>query len=999
MSTKQPPGPPPGRPPPPPPPRRRLLVENGAGEEEAAAILYAAERQRILRKFNDKEVGGTVKGAPRKPSGRGRPSASESMNVQDSTAAEKEPTSVERTEKEQNNKFLDIKEVDPLLALASDLQSSPDALYHDYEMDRDFLPTKAELTSNVKSDMTKGDEAISDDMASAVELSEIVSDVSIISAASESDDESILAAAADIIKSGKRRMTLEEQKRFDANVNVERTKSQMKDEAKSPEETLPRVDSLALFDAAAATVVEGSRRLSIERRKTVEAVIAKSSKNARSEEKVGHSSKGNEKYQEGTAGDEFDKDKTNRKRILDYEDDAEEVSEVNHKDDAADIKTRSQDHEAMGPEGTVQEKTAPRRQSDNAVNATVADSSRKSLLVAESHIHMKNLANQPAHTVAAGADMPPSESSFSHVKSPPSTGASGSDELAVYMQRLKNRKQVIRRVARKIAGYNAFSFSMNPSHGKVYDSSASNEPTSREIQTTAKYLRNEQSRISSRLHSSMRIGNMAMVDKLTRRMKKVSGDLMLVLDRKDEAMVGAVVASIKAGSGTSVRDNVPPHRVGAKWLESIRQQAVVRRSENLQEQFDAGTIKSMATLSPMLTKKQIHARWGNATVVGRGGLGRLASRSSISALEEEGAVRRVIPMPSIGILSEREKRRRRPQSAFERLTAMKSDKRRSLDLKGKRRRDYQQRQRPLSASLLGVADRKDDGTKNDGVMKFLSCARQPKNSKPEKNIKGREPLSAAGLATHIYPSPIPLTNPHSSRKFGGKLPGHARFEELQRQGSIMLDRLRKELRETRNDGIHTSGGNKLQDPAVGVHIQKLSKLYSSLYEGVHGSLNLMLDHMHLDGDHKKKHSDSTRGRKFKLNRIRRRKHKQRPKSALPGSRIEKSASSERRNPDSFSLGLTDGDNLSGIKDLRKSSTSVNRKRPKTAGLAGIRARKTGKVLTERSVCKPTRDNSMRREARRDQQYQAAIDKYRNYEYESGPRVEKGLAEGVFRVYN
>ena len=44
--------------------------------------------------------------------------------------------------------------------------------------------------------------------------------------------------------------------------------------------------------------------------------------------------------------------------------------------------------------------------------------------------------------------------------------------------------------------------------------------------------------------------------------------------------------------------------------------------------------------------------------------------------------------------------------------------------------------------------------------------------------------------------------------------------------------------------------------------------------------------------------------------------------------------------------------------------------------------------------------SVMREKRRDLQYQAAIDKYRQYDYEdSGPRVQKGREKGVFNVYN
>ena len=134
-----------------------------------------------------------------------------------------------------------------------------------------------------------------------------------------------------------------------------------------------------------------------------------------------------------------------------------------------------------------------------------------------------------------------------------------------------------------------------------------------QIKSTARYLRAQQSRIASRLHKAIRRGNMSMVDKLTARMKAISGDLIVVLDRSDEATVGAAVASLNAGSGTSRRNNLPPHRVGAKWLEEIRQQAVVRRDQELQEQFEEGTVRAQSTLSPMLTASQIRARWGSAT--------------------------------------------------------------------------------------------------------------------------------------------------------------------------------------------------------------------------------------------------------------------------------------------------------------------------------------------------------------------------------------------------
>ena len=101
--------------------------------------------------------------------------------------------------------------------------------------------------------------------------------------------------------------------------------------------------------------------------------------------------------------------------------------------------------------------------------------------------------------------------------------------------------------------------------------------------------------------------------------------------------------------------------------------------------------------------------------------------------------------------------------------------------------------------------------------------------------------------------------------------------------------------------------------------------------------------------------------------------------------------------------MPDGDDLAGIIDLRKNSNarkhSKDRQRPKTAGPAGKRERAKAGIITERSLCTPTRNNSVMREVRREQQYQAAIDKYRNYEYDRGPRVEKGSSEGVFRVFN
>ena len=524
---------------------------------------------------------------------------------------------------------------------------------------------------------------------------------------------------------------------------------------------------------------------------------------------------------------------------------------------------------------------------------------------------------------------------------------------------------------------------------------------------------------------------MSLVDKLTQRMKRVSGDLLVMLDRNDEATVGAVVASLKAGSGTSRRNNLPPHRVGAKWLEEIRQQAVVRRGQDLLEQFDEGTIRARSTLSPMLTSSQIRARWGSATVVGRGGFGRLGSSSAVSALDEEGAVHRVMPRPSVGThaLYNRSStsQKTRPQSAMEKrvsdLTeAVASGKSAMAAKRG--RRGHKGRRRPMSASMLGLADRKVDGANNDRVLAM---------------IRSRSDIFTSSSSTPLHvPAAVPMTNPRSSSKFGGRLPGHARFEALQRQGSVMLERLRKELRETRDDGIHTDGGNRLRDPAVGNSVQELGKLYSSLYEGVHGSLNLMLEHMDSEDitAHKKRSLESVREKKtatttmiMRKNKKKKAKSKMRPRSSR-GLRRRRSSSRQRPksavvllgagkstkpelidveedDADGASKQLLDDDDLSGIKDLRgvrRKGDRVHRRRPRTAGPTGIRDKpwQTGgeRVRTERNICTPTKSNSVRREKRRDLQYQAAIDKYRQYEYEDkGPRVQNGRGEGVFNVYN
>ena len=69
----------------------------------------------------------------------------------------------------------------------------------------------------------------------------------------------------------------------------------------------------------------------------------------------------------------------------------------------------------------------------------------------------------------------------------------------------------------------------------------------------------------------------------------------------------------------------------------------------------------------------------------------------------------------------------------------------------------------------------------------------------------------------------------------------ASFERLQRNSSDVLKQLQTELKHASNDGLHGKGGNLLNDPAAGTLVKKLSQMYGTLYAGVHGKLNLLLE--------------------------------------------------------------------------------------------------------------------------------------------------------------
>lgn len=72
-------------------------------------------------------------------------------------------------------------------------------------------------------------------------------------------------------------------------------------------------------------------------------------------------------------------------------------------------------------------------------------------------------------------------------------------------------------------------------------------------------------------------------------------------------------------------------------------------------------------------------------------------------------------------------------------------------------------------------------------------------------------------------------------------PGNTKeFIRLQKDSTLLLEKLRTQLKHARNDGLHLSGGNKLLDPAKGDVIKKLTEAYANLYQGVSGKLDIML---------------------------------------------------------------------------------------------------------------------------------------------------------------
>eukprot|EP00946_MAST-07B_sp_MAST-7B-sp1_P003560 g3560.t1 len=902
------------RPPPPPPPKRGRMPS--MSEEEVAAIEYAAQKKQLLnQELNRKKTARGPPPPPRNriqlgtavvdPEQRGAPVTmtedeaaaiarsnisrlpSRSMTSRDRLGGPKPPPANDTV-------------IDQTPALATSPKDIPNELDHNNEIDYTSFPLE--------------------------EAEKIDADAHLSDIDDTEHDSTLFSKAAELVDLGKRRMTVVQQDAFRESVDIERKKS----EHNRAMVSMKRVDSLDLFDAASATVIEGSKRLSIQHKQSVVAAMEASiTKEQAKEEKTIEAATTNGHHKDSARGDHEElvtNDSTNGNFVCDDDDSSEKQ----------DSKSINYDSGGTG----------------NPVNVQQSNTAQQSLSVA----------------------------------------------LEQHREKMQRRRNIIRRVARKRSGNNAMSFSINPGISSMEDKSNGAAISNAQIKSTARYLRAQQSRIASRLHKAIRRGNMSMVDKLTARMKAISGDLIVVLDRSDEATVGAAVASLNAGSGTSRRNNLPPHRVGAKWLEEIRQQAVVRRDQELQEQFEEGTVRAQSTLSPMLTASQIRARWGSATVVGRGGFGRLGNKSAVSALELEGAVRRVMPRPSIGThalyKSSPVKQMTRPHSAMQqRLSVyMATDEsgRMPASMKQKRR-GRTARRRPLSASMLGLADRRDDGANNNRVVELLRKSKMHK-MKPSLHV----------------PMPVPLSNPESSSKFGGHLPGHARFEELQRQGSALLEGLRRELRETRDDGIHTDGGNRLQDPAVGISARKLGKLYNCLYEGVHGSLNLMMEHLNYEESPKKAGKlqlDSVREKKS----TRRRRRKRRPKSAVNTAALHVTSGNPKsttvhvdEDDDDGVTTLLDGDDLSGIKNLRGSR--AHKRRPRTAGMIGIRERHQrgfvkGHIITERNICAPTKSNSIDRETRREMRLQAAIDKYRQYEYTNGaPRVERGQNKGVFRVY-
>ena len=164
----------------------------------------------------------------------------------------------------------------------------------------------------------------------------------------------------------------------------------------------------------------------------------------------------------------------------------------------------------------------------------------------------------------------------------------------------KNRQKILCRVQRAMHRFDAASFA------SALPNSTS---TSRTLSTCIKWLRNRLRESNKKLHLAFRNGHQSDADRITKMVKRDSNDLLVLSQNKEAAELGAVCALMKAvGTGTSKREWIPVHRVGARWLEKTRGHRLYRKKKVRERALLPGEVRARRTLSPLLKKKVVRQR-------------------------------------------------------------------------------------------------------------------------------------------------------------------------------------------------------------------------------------------------------------------------------------------------------------------------------------------------------------------------------------------------------
>ena len=164
----------------------------------------------------------------------------------------------------------------------------------------------------------------------------------------------------------------------------------------------------------------------------------------------------------------------------------------------------------------------------------------------------------------------------------------------------KNRQKILCRVQRAMHRFDAASFA-----SALPDSTS----TSRTLSTCIKWLRNRLRESNKKLHLAFRNGHQSDADRITKMVKRDSNDLLVLSQNKEAAELGAVCALMKAvGTGTSKREWIPVHKVGARWLEKTRGHRLYRKKKVRERALLPGEVRARRTLSPLLKKKVVRQR-------------------------------------------------------------------------------------------------------------------------------------------------------------------------------------------------------------------------------------------------------------------------------------------------------------------------------------------------------------------------------------------------------